>query len=60
MHGAKAGYATVDYETGEIGWARHRRRSRVRRFVSGSGFLLVNDGPGVAAQLARAVRVCRQ
>jgi hypothetical protein len=60
MYGAKGRYAVVDYSTGEIGWCKHRRRSRVRRFSNGSGFLLVNDGPAMAHQLARAIRVCRQ
>jgi hypothetical protein len=60
MYGAKGRYAAVDYVTGEIGWRKHRRRSRVRRFTSCSGFLLVNDGPAMAEQLARAIRVCRQ
>jgi len=42
-------------------WRKHRRRSRVRRFANnGSGFLLVNDGPAMAHQLARAIKVCRQ
>jgi hypothetical protein len=60
MYGAKGRYAAVDYSTGEIGWRKHRRRSRVRRFGSCSGFLLVNDGPAMAIQLARAIEVCRK
>jgi hypothetical protein len=59
MYGAKGSYAAVDYATGEIGWRKHRRRSRVRRFTSCSGFLLVNNGPAMATQLARAIEVCR-
>jgi hypothetical protein len=60
MYGAKGSYAAVDYSTGEIGWRKHRRRTRVRRFGSCSGFLLVNDGPAMATQLARAIEVCRK
>jgi hypothetical protein len=59
MYGTKGRYAAVDYSTGEIGWRKHRRRTRVRRFGSCSGFLLVNDGPAMATQLARAIEVCR-
>jgi hypothetical protein len=60
MRPVKGQYRVVDYETGEIGWRKHRRRSRVRRFGSCSGFLLVNDAPAMATELARAIRVCRQ
>jgi hypothetical protein len=60
MKSAKTTYRVADQETGELGWRRHRRRSRVRRFTSCSGFLLVNDGPAMATQLAAAIRVCRQ
>jgi hypothetical protein len=49
----------VDVVTGEVVWRRRRRRVRVRRFgQNGSGFLLVNDAPALAHQLARALRVC--
>jgi len=49
----------VDLGTGEVVWRRRRRRQRVRRFASnGSGFLLVNDGPALARQLARAIEIC--
>ena len=51
----------VDYLTGEVVWRKHRRRARVRRFAQrGSGFLITNDGPALAHQLARAIEVCRQ
>lgn len=47
---------TVDRETGEIGfrWRRRSTRVRVRRLTGPAGYLVVNDGPGFAAQLARA------
>lgn len=49
----------VDPATGEVVWRKRRRRRRVRRFAeSGSGFLVVNDGPALAHQLARALQVC--
>jgi hypothetical protein len=49
----------VDHATGEVVWRKRRRRMRVRRFAeSGSGFLVVNDGPALAHQLARALQVC--
>jgi hypothetical protein len=49
----------VDEMTGERLWRKRRRRVRVRRFgQNGSGFLLVNDAPAVARQLARALQVC--
>jgi hypothetical protein len=49
----------VDVLTGEVVWRRRRRRVRVRRFgQNGSGFLLVNDAPALAHQLARALQVC--
>lgn len=60
MYPVKGVRKDVDLVTGEVVWRRHRRRSRVRRFGSTSGFLLVNDGPAIATQLARAIEVCRQ
>jgi hypothetical protein len=61
MQSAKASYWAVDYSTGEFVRRKHRRRARVRRFsVRCSGFLLVNDGPAMAIQLARAIEVCRK
>jgi hypothetical protein len=49
----------VDVVTGEVVWRRRRRRVRARRFSqNGSGFLLVNDAPALARQLARAIEVC--
>jgi hypothetical protein len=48
----------VDESTGERLWRKRRRRVRVRRFANGSGFLVVNDGPALARQLARAIEVC--
>jgi hypothetical protein len=58
MAGFKAPRRDVDQVTGEVIWRKHRRRSRVRRFTSGGGFLLVNDAPALAHQLARAIAVC--
>jgi hypothetical protein len=58
MSPAKPLRKDVDEVTGEVVWRRRRRRVRVRRFASGSGFLLVNDGPAIARQLARALAVC--
>jgi hypothetical protein len=60
MRPGKGRYKVIDYETGEIIWRKHRRRSRVRRFSNGSGFQVVNDGPALANQLARAIKVCRK
>jgi hypothetical protein len=58
MAPAKQRWRDVDESTGEVVWRRRRRRSRVDRFRSGSGFLVVNDGPALARQLARAIEVC--
>jgi hypothetical protein len=55
MTPAKERWRDVDPETGEVVWRKRRRRARVRRFTSGSGFLVVNDGPAMARQLARAL-----
>jgi hypothetical protein len=61
MSSGKPWWKDVDSVTGEVVWRKRRRRVRVRRFASkGSGFLLVNDGPALARQLARAIEVCRQ
>jgi hypothetical protein len=60
MAPAKASWRDADPLTGEVVWRKRRRRARVRRFTSGSGFLVVNDGPALARQLARAIEVCRQ
>jgi hypothetical protein len=54
----KAPRRGVDQSTGEVVWGKHRRRARIRRFTSGAGFMLVNDAPMLAQQLARAVAVC--
>lgn len=59
MASVKGKRKDVDLDTGEVIWRKHRRRMRVRRFASGSGFLLANDAPGLAVQLARALEVCR-
>ena len=55
----KGRWRDVDPDTGEVVWRKHRRRMRARRLAeSGSGFLIVNDGPAMARQLARALQVC--
>jgi hypothetical protein len=48
----------VDESTGEVVWRKQRRRTRVRRLTSGAGYVLVNDAPAFAHQLARLVAVC--
>jgi hypothetical protein len=58
MAAVKALRRDVDESTGEVIWRKHRRRARVRRFTSGAGFMLVNDAPALAHQLARAIAVC--
>jgi hypothetical protein len=58
MTPAKPRWRDVDRETGEVVWRKRRRRVRVRRFASGSGFVVVNDAPALARQLARAIEVC--
>jgi hypothetical protein len=61
MSSGKPWWKDADPVTGEVVWRKRRRRVRVRRFAArGSGFLLVNDGPALARQLARAIEVCRQ
>ncbi len=49
----------VDRETGEIGWRWRRRATKVwvRRMTGPAGYLVVNDGPGFAEQLARAAHL---
>lgn len=46
---------TVDRETGELGWKWRKRKTRVRvhRLTRAAGYLVVNDGPVFASQLAR-------
>jgi len=56
MSPGKRPWRDVDHATGEVVWRKHRRRSRVDRFRSGSGFLLVNDAPAVARHLAAALK----
>jgi hypothetical protein len=46
--------------TGEVIWRRRRRRARSRRFGQGAGFVIVNDAPAMARQLARAIEVCQR
>jgi hypothetical protein len=58
MAAVKALRRDVDESTGEVIWRKRRRRARVRRFTSGAGFMLVNDAPALAHQLARAISVC--
>lgn len=58
MNPVKMRWKDVDPATGEVVWRKRRRRARLRRFGSGSGFLVVNDGPAFARQLARAIHVC--
>jgi hypothetical protein len=51
----------VDYSTGEVTWRQGRKLTRpAQRFRGGGGFLIVNDGPNMARQLARAIEVCRK
>lgn len=47
---------TVDRETGELGfkWRKRRTTVPVRRLRQGAGYLVVNDAPVLAGQLARA------
>lgn len=48
----------IDRETGEVIRQKYRKvRRPVRRLASGAGFLCVNDGPALAAQVARAVEI---
>lgn len=58
MAPGKARWRDVDRVTGEVIWRKRRRRSRSRRFGSGAGFVIVNDAPAMARQLARAIEVC--
>lgn len=48
----------IDYQTGEVVYRRRRATRPVRRFTGKGGFLIVNNGPQVAAELARALQVC--
>lgn len=58
MSSGKERWRDVDPVTGEVIWRKRRRRTRVRRFTSCSGFLVVNDAPRLAHDLARALQVC--
>lgn len=48
----------IDYQTGEVRYRKRKVKRRVRRLTGRGGFLMVNNGPAIAAELARAVKVC--
>jgi hypothetical protein len=58
MRPGKERWRDVDPVSGEVVIRTRRRRARVRRFTSGAGFLVVNDAPRLAHDLARAIAVC--
>lgn len=58
MSPGKGRWRDADPVTGEVIWRKRRRRTRVRRFTSCAGFLVVNDAPRLAHDLARALEVC--
>jgi hypothetical protein len=60
MQPGKAVWRDADPATGEVIWRRRRRRARSRRFGQQAGFVLVEDAPSLARQLARAIEVCRR
>jgi hypothetical protein len=54
----KERWRDIDPVSGDVVHRTRRRRARVRRFTSGAGFLVVNDAPRLAHDLARAIQVC--
>lgn len=49
----------IDPDTGEVRYRKRKVRRPVKRLRGGGGFLMVNNGPQIAAELARALVVCR-
>ena len=49
----------IDLVTGEVVYRKRKVKRPVRRLTGNGGFLMVNNGPAIAIELARALTVCR-